>query len=454
MSTRTRLQVLGCSFLGAALLSSTQPPANSSPAPSSVASASPELVQKDSEHKKVGKLMAECIEAYVKRDGQRDAQAELSEYLDKKWKKGAEGRSPLSLSDDLGAALWYATDYTKVKGIKKGRIEDLEIPVPFYGEDFVSTSSVWIPKKYSAKEKYPLVMIIPAQGERPEDTLNEHWAEAEVRDGAILVALGMPEKTENWGALGTQNKPEEAGGTGILLSTFKHCQQSFAVDFDRVFLAGHGAGVEAAMLIANSFPDRFCAIVGRSGDAAAIAPENMSNLPCFFAGGGKRATEYSEQAADGGYAECQVQADAKLPDIWAWMQETRRRSNPEQVVLRPGQPFPNKAYWVVVPPIAYGEDARLVAKADRASNTITIEAKGITSVEVFLNDSLVDLEKPVKVVCNGAVNEDVIPRSFAFMMTSIYTSRSDPGKLYTASRSYDLAPSEGEAEEDAAVGPR
>lgn len=427
MSTR----ILFAAVLGLPLIASATLPAISS-------STSPELLQKDSEHKKVGEMMGECITAYVEREGRADAEEELGDYLEKKWKKAAKGRSPLALSDDLGAALWYATNYSKVKGIKKGKVEDLEVPVSYYGEDFVATSSVWVPKKYSAKNKYPLVLCIPEAGKRPQDTINELWEDGDVRDGAIIVALGMPENTEHWGSLGEQNSSENAGGAGILLSTFKQVQETFAIDFDRVFLAGHGVGVAAAMQIASSFPDRFCGIIGRTGDAAELSPTNLSNLPCFFAGAGKRASAFSDAAKEAGYVEPTIQADAKLADIWAWMQDTSRRSNPETVQLDPGSPFPKKAYWIAVPNIEYSDEAKLKATADRASNTITIESVGVSTVTVYFNDTIVDLDKPVKVICNGVENEDLIPRSFPSMMDQIYRTRSDPGKLYTAFRSYDI----------------
>ena len=427
MSKRTLLPAV----LGITLLASAHLPTSSAP--------KLEKVQKESEHKKVGEMIAECITAYVAREGRREAEADLNEYLEKKWSKGAKGLSPLSLSDDLAEALWYATDYSKVKGVKKGRVDDLEVPVSYYGDDYVSNASVWVPKKYTPKEKYALILCIPDSGVRPQDYLNDQWADDGVRDGAVIIALGMPESTANWGSLGD---PKNAGGMGVLLQTFKQASETFAIDFDRVFLAGHGLGVQTAMQIASAFPDRFSGVVGRSGDAAEISPDNMSNLPCFFAGAGKRANDYADKVKEAGFDPCTVQADAKLDQIWAWMEVTSRRSNPEKVVLHPGSPFPNKAYWIAVPAAEYTSDARLVATADRASNTITIEAKGIQTVTIYLNDSIVDLEKPVKVICNGAVSEDEIPRNFNSMMDGVYRSRSDPGKLYTAFRKSDIPSAE------------
>lgn len=438
MTSMPRTPLLAASAL-LALCSSAAPPLPEAPL-----AASPELnpVLKNSEHKKVGGLIGDCIEAYVNREGRRDAEEALSTAIKKKWTKAAQGRDPLALSDDLAASLWYSIDYKKVKGIKKGKIVDLEVPVAFFGDDYVATSAVWTPKKYDTKKKYPLVLCIPEPEEKPEAHLNDHWADGSLRDNAILVALDMPEDPALWGELGEAGNAAKAGGVGILLATFAKVRDNYAVDFDRIFLAGRGPGVGAAMQIASLSPDRFCGIIGRTGDAADLGPDNLSNLPCYFAGGGKISSDFAERTTGEDQAERVLEPEGKLADVWAWMQGVSRRSIPDVVHLVPGSPFPNKAYWLEVPAKEYAEGAKISATADRASNTITIEATGIDSCTIYFNDGLMDLEQPVKVICNGTVNEDMIPRNFNSMMQLIYKVRSDPGRVYTAWKEYDIPATE------------
>jgi hypothetical protein len=108
------------------------------------------------------------------------------------------------------------------------------------------------------------------------------------------------------------------------------------------------------------------------------------------------------------------------------------------VILIPGTPIPNKAYWIEVPPFDGVGKAKIKAKADRGSNTIAIDGEGVTSVVVYFNDLIVDLDKPVKVTCNGAEHLDQIPRNLTTTLNLMFSSRSDPGKVYTATRQYDL----------------
>lgn len=403
----------------------------------------PEVQFKDSEHKKVGKLMGACIEAYVEREGRREAEAELGDYLEKKWAKAAGDRGPLALTEDLSEALWYAVDYSKAR-VRKGKVEDMEVPITYHG-DHVAVNAVSTPKKYTGKEKLPLVICVPDEGEAPEAHLDEHWMDEGLRESAILVALDMPKTTETWGTLGTPGDPEQVGGRTVLLMTYAELRRSYALDFDRVYLAGRGAGVAAAMVMADAAPDRFAGLIGRTGDAAEIAPDNLGNLPMFFAGAGSRAEAYAAAAKEAGYADVALSPDGGLAEAMAWMGETVRRSNPEKVVLRPGEMF-TKAYWLEVPRQEYGPGARVVAACDRASNTVTIETEGVGAFDVtlYFNDVLLDLEQPVKVVCNGAETVASVPRNFNDMMNLVYKGRNEPGKLYTASREYTVPASASE----------
>jgi hypothetical protein len=44
----------------------------------------------------------------------------------------------------------------------------------------------------------------------------------------------------------------------------------------------------------------------------------------------------------------------------------------------------------------------------------------------------------VKVICNGSEHTDVIPRNLGVTLDLIAGARCDPGRLYTATKEYDL----------------
>ncbi|MDP6538535.1 MAG: hypothetical protein QF903_09865 [Planctomycetota bacterium] len=415
------------------------------PAAHALRPAHPEELLSSSEHGKVGSKIADCVAAKLARKGQTEAEEDLRKALEKWGKKRvAGGLDPLglNLTEDLGRALWQSYSYAKVRGIRKGKVVSIETdPIPFYGPDFTVEFALHAPSKYNPRQAYPLVLCLPDEDERPSDHLIERWlTEPTIKDGAILVGVPMPEDVAAWTGIGSEGNP---GGVGILLSVFKSVRESYAIDYDRVFIAGRGVGVAAGMSIASMFPDRFAGVIGRSGDAAEVAVENFRNLPTFFAGGGQRASAFAERLKAAGIENCTVQPDATADLVWAWIAGTTRDSNPSEVLLLPGVPFPNKAYWVEIPPHDGSTEARLAARIDRETNTVVVESTGIASVTLAFNDILVDLSRPVKVICNGAESEDLIPRNFTTTLQLIYSTRNDPGKLYTASKVYDI-PSSGE----------
>jgi hypothetical protein len=142
--------------------------------------------------------------------------------------------------------------------------------------------------------------------------------------------------------------------------------------------------------------------------------------------------------AEAGFAEAVTFPDAEEADVLAWILGTTRKSNPSEVSLTPRLPFPNKAYWIEIPKSEEIEGRSIHGKVDSATNEITITAEHVSSVTIYFNDVLVDMNLPVTVICNGVRNEDVIPRNFSTMMRLIYSARNDAGRFYTASRAYDV----------------
>ena len=403
-----------------------------------------EALLKESDHKKIGKEIADCIEAFQEGKGRIKAEEKLSESI-AKWskKKPFKDKDPLFANADLGMSLWLAHGYDKKK-VTKGKVDTITVPTgpPF---DYEIEYCVWAPSKYKAKDgPYPLILCIPDAGQRPFDHITEDWVLGGLRDQVILAAIPMPEDVAAWsqvGGAGTQ------GGLANMFTVLKEMTRNYAIDFDKVFVAGKGAGVAAALELSQFFPDRFAGVIGRTGDAGDTSHDNYRNLPVYFAGGGQKATAFADAMKDVGFAEAVVNPDGKEEDILAWVMATDRDATPTEVVLTPKLPFPNKAYWLEVPKTEEIEGRTIRAVVDRATNEITITAKHVSSVTIYLNDELVDMDLPVTVICNGVKNEDVIPRNFSTMMRLIYSARNDAGRIYTATRQYDVPKLEGEEDE-------
>lgn len=394
--------------------------------------ASVELVLKDRDHQKLGDLLKRWIASFSDRkQSTAEARDKVQAELDA-WAKKRElgGKHPLALTEDLGRALFHSNAYEASKGIRKGKVTAVEMDT-LEATPRKIEYGFHAPARYAPKDgPFPFLLCIPDVGEKPTDHLTERWLLPDLRENVILAAIPLPESAA---------APDGEEARANLFSVFVDVTRTYAVDFDRIFIAGRGKGVEVAMQIAARFPDRFAGVVGRSGDCGVVQAENFSNLPTFFAGAGAQASAFAEACKAAGFENVTILPEGKEEQVLAWVRDHARRANPEEVRLVPGSPFPHRAYWLQVPRFDNSDGrASIRAKVDRASNTITVESKGISEVILFLNDQLVDLDRPLKVVCNGVENEDLVQRSFYDFLEFIRTGRSDPGKLYTASKRYDI----------------
>lgn len=384
---------------------------------------------KDSDLKKLAGALGDYIEASVAQEKVLEAESDVQEEMDKLAKKlrKAPVADILASPADLGRALWLSYGYDKAR-VKGGAVEDREAVQGPFTKDSPLKYTMLAPAGYDKgkSKSWPLILCIPDEGETPQEHLLQNWESTDLRDQVILACPEMPANSSDW--LGTP-------GVATALILFRTIYEEWAIDFDQVYLAGRGAGVEAALSIAGKFPERFAGVIGRAGDAGAADPGNFSNVATWFAGGGAGVTAWADKIKELGFENCTVTPDGREPEILSWMAGVRRPSAPEKVILVPGRPFPTRSYWIQVE-AGDEEGARVEASVDRATNTITIEADVVPRVTVLFNDQLVDLSKPVKVVVNGVENEDQLPRSFRTCLNLIFRGTSDPGRVFVASKTY------------------
>lgn len=399
-----------------------------------------EELLKPADHQSLGKKIAKYFDARSKNEGIDKAKEELSKELESLRKK-AKDRDLLTSPTDLGKALWQSYGYDTAKGVKKGKVDLRSFPAKAYGDKATLSYAIWVPTKYDPRKPYPLILSVPEKGVKPTDHITEKWIDPILRENALIVAVQMPAELDAWTKVGGGG---EQGGYATMLLTLGDVRKVYAIDYDRVYLAGRGEGVAAAMHIAGRAPQRFAGVIGRSGDLddKGPRPENFRSLPTFFAAAGGNATAFGEAAGKLGYTNCTLKADGSEADIWAWMESHPRSALPIEISLMPGKgEAPEQSYWLAVPRADYPVGTLISAKIDKATNTITIDASdAIQRVTLFLNDELVDLEKPVKVIANGAEHQDKLPRNLWVTMDWMYSSVNDPGRVYCASIDYDVKP--------------
>ena len=388
---------------------------------------------KDSDLKKLAQSFNDYIEASVAREGVLKAENEVGETLEKLGRKLRKApiddilASPL----DLGRALWMSKEYTR-KRVKFGSIQDGVYDQTVPGGDGPLKYAILAPADYDKgkKKSWPLVLCVPGVDETPQETLLENWSDGELHNQVILVCPEMPKDADTWTGM---------PGVGTMLILFRAIYEDWAIDYNKVFISGRGAGVNAALSIAGKFPELFAGVIGRSGDAGDAPSENFSNLPTWFSGGGSGVTAWEAKIKEAGWENCTVDPEGREKEILGWLNDTERNGVPTNISLVPGSPFPTRAYWLEVP--AGDEDGALVeARVDRDTNTIHVDATLVPTVTLLFNDLLVDLSKPVKVVINGVEHTDLLPRSYRTCLKLIFQGTNDPGRVFVAKKAYSVPP--------------
>lgn len=400
---------------------------------------------KDADHKKLGELLKDYVAAADDPKKQNKAREGLTSELVKIGKRTSKDgddhkavQAALALTDDLEHAV--AQSYER-KTIRGGKVEGRKLEKEGAEVDY----SIWLPPSYKpADGPYPLVLIAPEVKDGKSMTsaqlLQEFWVDPATRDGVVLVSVTLPDDPATWTQLFVDDGSgaRSMGGLGYMMAVYADVRRQVAVDADRVYVGGRGAGVGVAMRLGSTFPHLFAGVIGQAGDAGEVTWQNFQNLPVFLQGGGAQATAFGEKVKEAGYDNATIVSDADAAAILTWIKDHARAANPAKVTLVPGAPIPNSAYWLEVPPTLVEEGTYVKAEVDRATNTVRVEGKGVRSVILYFNDLLVDLGQPIKLVLNGQERELLVQRSLDDFLSFCERGTNDGGRVYVARRPFDL----------------
>ncbi|MEW6072288.1 MAG: hypothetical protein AB1726_06770 [Planctomycetota bacterium] len=396
----------------------------------------PDVAWKATDHKAIAEDVAAYWDARDEKKGISDALEKLEKSLQRIEKKYA-AQPLLTCVEDweavfcaaslLGSAK-QANDANKKAKLGKVYEETLE------SDDRSSSLALSFPKSYKATgPPLPLVLLIPDAGKKPKVHLDESWTDAAGRENAILAAVEMPADPACWGKM----ELSEPSGVSAVMTAFGLMTKYYAVDLDRVFLAGTGPGITAALATAASYPHCFAGVVGR-GDAPEWSPvTNFSIVPTLFVSGGTFATAFAEARKAAGNENCTVLNGGTEADIWAWMAARPREAYPSALEFVPYTPYGAVCSWIMTAGFEVGQGPKVTAKADRAANTITVTAENVVSVHLLLNDRLADLGKVVKVVINGETRELLPERNRRSMIDRCF-DWGDWGRVFTVTQSFDV----------------
>lgn len=223
------------------------------------------------------------------------------------------------------------------------------------------------------------------------------------------------------------------------------------VNPDRVYVMGYSAGGDGVWQIGPRMADRWAAAAMMAGHPNNASLLSLRNLPfAVFVGGSDTAYGRNHAVAErileldrlrtadpGGYEHfgriypgLPHWMDRKDAEALPWMAKHSRIAWPKKVVWMQGDVPHTRFYWLAVPAVAAQSKAKIVAEV--VGQEIRLTGDVPPGLTLRLNDELLNLDQPVRVLAEGReVFAGKVPRQASVIRASL-AKRADPVTAATA----------------------
>jgi len=331
-------------------------------------------------------------------------------------------------------------------------------PIHVGEDDF--NYALYVPASYNVARAYPLIICLHGAG-FSGDAYLERW-QPRLKEEYILACPTLED-----GAWWTRE------AEALVLAVLAQISRTYHVDLDRVFLTGMSNGGIGTFLIGTNHADRFAALVPMaSAFPHALYPllENAEPVPFYIIHGSRDQVmpiRFSRDLAaylkHQGFQVVFREHDKEhpvagghffprdeLPTLVEWLATQRRGPLPTQIAAVRDRDHTDRVYWIRVdeptPDVASfwtsehdpeesrrlqdGAWARLQAVIE--GNTISVTCKRIARYTVFVEDALLDLTRPIRVVTNGRVSFEGRVEPDSRLLLQDARARLDPHHLVVA----------------------
>ncbi len=319
---------------------------------------------------------------------------------------------------------------------------------------------VQLPPQYDRFRRYPCIVALHAEGQSPEAQL-EWWAGAynpklemamgqATRHGYIVIA---PE----WSQPGERDFAFSASEHVAVLKSLRDALRRFAIDTDRVYLAGHFAGGDAAWDIGLCYPDLWAGVIpisaaaGPGGKYAFRCYETAANKNlafCFVSGqfdfgrivDNKLVWNKWLQGRDYDVTLVEYQGRLaetfaeELPNIFQWMARHKRLFAVGEFTGRTLRPWVRQFWWVevdkipvedfVLPPLWPPKEKILSTQLEGKflpgqNKFVRVTVPKGTIATIWLSPDLVDFSKPIEISGRGNDFREAIQPSRKVLLEDI-----------------------------------
>ncbi len=372
--------------------------------------------------------------------------------------------------DDLDLAALEGQDLDHLHRLmKKGRIRE---PAAFSGaavvpfeDGFGRTTRVYlrVPKKPRA-----LLVLLHGLGGNERQLAGAVSEDLLEREGIIVLApcaqplppdhpnsdVGLLDKLQpHWWSYDER---------GIVMSAILSVARLYEFDRDRVYLSGHSMGGFGAWNLGLRFADRLAAAAPMSGGISRreyvgskphrryhLLLDNAVHLPLFFAHGdqdGLVPVEF-ERRLHAGLLEREIphtyvelkgaghlidlgDRGPVMPKLSEFILKAKRDPHPRRIVHRVIEDRPSRSFWIRIDSI-WASTGKIEAQVDE-ENGIELRCSGVDRFTVFLDEALIDLERPVRLRVNGKLlHEGKVEPDLETLLES-WREREDPAFVHRA----------------------
>ena len=289
-------------------------------------------------------------------------------------------------------------------------------------------------------------------GECPKEVNDEQWMNQiylyQPKEGVYIAPRAPWNSWDLWHRKGIDELFEELITACIIFEN---------VNPDKVYLMGYSAGGDGVWRMAPRMADRWAAASMMAGHPGGTSQINLRNLPfMIWMGEFDSAYNRNDLAIEKGKGMDALQADdpegyihstniiegkghwMELADSAAlsWMTKYKRNPYPEKIVWRQEQVLRNSLYWVEIPQREAAHGKELII--ERNNNEIHITKSHYSNITIYLNDTMFDLEKPIKIFYRGRkIFKGKAKRNIANIYESI-NKKKDPRYAFPAKIDIEL----------------
>ncbi|MDF1660418.1 MAG: alpha/beta hydrolase-fold protein [Planctomycetota bacterium] len=247
---------------------------------------------------------------------------------------------------------------------------------------------------------------------------------------------------------------------GLPMAALSKIKRHYPINTNQIILSGFSMGGYATWNLGLRYPDRFAALAPLSGSISrqekfGLADrrsrsivDNAQRIPMFFVHGAQDSMvppnsdrfcrdRLKELGANFVYQESPKSShnlrywfgDAKKPkSLTTWMTKQKRQPAPRTVEHRSLGKYMNRSYWLEITD-SKGRLATIKATAN-SKNEIRVESKDVKSFRVYIDERIIQLQKPITVYSNGQLVFQGHPKASVLNVLRTWHDREDGHLVY------------------------